>query len=727
MKFAKIKAQYTRIKESPELSFSYLQAELTRIDVMIRRAVSHVLQIEQTGESSFQGLYLTPGKIGSIAARGFGINRITSSVLPEDEVQALNQAYECASAEVNAITEKARQQGVALRLQQVTDAFGLSNFDRDALLVCIAPALDLHYEQLYGYLQDDVTRKSASVNLVLDLLCGSSPERLLMMERFANDAPLLRHGLLQPFGESQGTNSLLGQMLCVDKTVVSWLLGRYQASDELGSHAAYSVPQPSPADKLILTELLPRIGIAVGPDALTVLYGPDVLGQHAAARFLAEQQGRALLTIDLAGLIGGEVNPTHIVKLALRDALLTGAVLYLTGWQVLLNGDAPAPQLFSKVCDHPDRVIISSQTLWQSRQIDRERSIQWVEIGMPAFAQRAALWQHYITASKFSANQSLDLQALAGQFVLTSMQIRDAVMAAVDLARQNATALTDSILFAAARTQSSPGLGNLARKLTPRYSWHDIVLPQDQLEMLQELVKQVRERPLVLEQWGLGRKLAASNGITVLFAGPPGTGKTMSAEVIAAELGLDLYKIDLSTIVSKYIGETEKNLDRIFNEAESSNAILFFDEADAIFGKRSEVKDAHDRYANIEVSYLLQRMEGYNGVTILATNLRANLDEAFTRRLQFAIDFPFPDELYRLKIWQTLFPPEVPVDKSVDFTLMAKRFRIAGGNIRNIIVSAAFLAASNGGVVTMAHLLHGTRRELQKMGRLLNEKDLRQD
>ncbi|MBP7689761.1 MAG: ATP-binding protein, partial [Thermoflexales bacterium] len=223
--------------------------------------------------------------------------------------------------------------------------------------------------------------------------------------------------------------------------------------------------------------------------------------------------------------------------------------------------------------------------------------------------------------------------------------------------------------------------------------------------------------------WGVGEKLASSSGVTVLFSGPPGTGKTMAAEVIAAELELDLYKIDLSTVVNKYIGETEKNLGRIFDEAASSNAILFFDEADAIFGKRSEVKDSHDRYANIEISYLLQRMEAYDGVTVLATNLRANMDEAFKRRLQFAVDFPFPDEAYRQRIWQTLFPPGVPRAADLDLGLMAKRFKLAGGNIRNIIISAAYLAAANGGIVNMDHLMHGARRELQKMGRLITDKD----
>jgi SpoVK/Ycf46/Vps4 family AAA+-type ATPase len=313
---------------------------------------------------------------------------------------------------------------------------------------------------------------------------------------------------------------------------------------------------------------------------------------------------------------------------------------------------------------------------------------------------------------------------LAGQFALTSGQIRDAVASARDMAAQRGVPLQVEDLSLAARAHSNPRLSSLARKIEPRYAWRDIILPDDQLDLLHELVATVRGRPLVLDEWGVRRKLVSSAGVPILFAGDPGTGKTMAAEIIAQELGLDLYKIDLSTVVSKYIGETEKNLEKIFNEAQSSNAILFFDEADAIFGKRSEVKDAHDRYANIEISYLLQRMEMYDGVTILATNLRANLDDAFTRRLHFSVDFPFPKEEDRLRIWHTLFPPDVPREADLDFGLLARRFKLAGGNIRNIIVSAAYLAAADGQRVTMAHLLHGTRRELQKMGRLVNEADM---
>ena len=725
MKFNRIKSQSVRAADMADQSFAHLQAEIARIDVLIRKAVRQWQVAGQNPDDALRGLYVSPNNIDAIVTRRFGTNWSEGSVLPPDELAAFTAAYNNASAEVGAVKDAARQAGLSLRLLQLAQAFGLTEFDVDALLVCLAPALDLRYEQLYGFLQDDVTRRQPMVNLILDLLCEPTPERLHKIERFTSDAPLFKYHLLVPVTDSHNSQPhMLSQMLRVSEAVVMWLLGRYQSPAELGSQAILSQPVLSGADGLLLQEMQSSIENSIDDQALLVFYGVNQIGMRAAARFVASKLGRMLLTVNLAGSVTTEVSALQATRLALRDARMTGALLCLTDWDVTLSEDSPDAVLFSELCAHPDIVLITGTRLWQTRLVERDRNIIWLEFQLPGYAQREAIWQYYVGDRLQADKEPIDINGLAGQFVLGPSQIRDAVTNAVDVAKQKQEPLSNRLLFAAARAQSTPALGNLARKLNPRYTWTDIVLPIDQVEMLQELVKQVRGRPFVLEQWGLGKKLTASNGITVLFAGPPGTGKTMSAEVVASELGLDLYKIDLSTIVSKYIGETEKNLDRIFSEAESSNAILFFDEADAIFGKRSEVKDAHDRYANIEVSYLLQRMEGYNGVTVLATNLRANLDDAFTRRLQFAIDFPFPDEVYRLQIWETLFPPQVPVDKAVDFKIMAKRFRLAGGNIRNIIVSAAYLAASDGGVVTMSHLMHGARRELQKMGRLVNEKDL---
>ncbi len=712
---------------STDLSLAHLQAELSRLDLLIQRQVRRWQLAGQDPADAFRGLHLSEAEAEALLARPFGHNWGETISLPPAEVQVWAELEAAAGQQVEQLVQVACQQKQSLRLLQLAETFDLDRFELDVLLVCLAPTLDLRYERLYGYLQDDVTRKRPTVNLALDLLTEPGSSRLLHLAHFSDDSPLFKFRLLERSFEPGGENSpLLSQTLHLDQAIVAWLLGRYQPQAGLGPHAAlFQLPaEPDQTDLLLAGEVAAELlqVAATNPPPLVVFYGPDQASQQAAARVLAIQLGRPLLLVDLTPLTKNEQSPLHVVRLVLRDARLTGAVPCLLGWDACLVDQELSPGLLAELSGHPSPVIVAGQCLWQARGIERARPMLWFEFPVPAYNQRCALWQHFLQANQLT-NQ-LDISALAGQFVLTTGQIRDVVNTACDQAMQRGAPLTTDDLLLAARAHSNPRLANLARKIAPRYDWADIILPADQLAILHEIIATVRGRPLVLEEWGVGEKLASSAGVTVLFAGPPGTGKTMAAEIIAHELGLDLYKIDLSTIVSKYIGETEKNLEKIFSEAQSSNAILFFDEADAIFGKRSEVKDAHDRYANIEVSYLLQRMEAYDGVTILATNLRANLDEAFTRRLQFAVDFPFPEVADRQRIWETLFPPAVPRQPDLDFGLLARRFKLAGGNIRNVIVSAAYLAAADGEIVTMDHLLHGIRRELQKMGRLVNEADL---
>jgi hypothetical protein len=450
------------------------------------------------------------------------------------------------------------------------------------------------------------------------------------------------------------------------------------------------------------------------------LHGVDLAAQQLAWRTVGRKLRRPLLVAKLDQLIAQGMSAHAAVQTVLRDALLTGAIACFSGWDACLQEKETPAHLLALLTEHLDSVVVSGRTAWQAGGQARPHVVLNIDFPTPEYLQRQQLWRYFLDRYAIDAT-SLDSVAMAGQFTLTTGQTRDAVAFARNRALWRGSTVEQADLFAGARQHSGTKLTDLTRKIEPRYGWDDIILPNDQVEILRELVSTVRARSKVLEEWGLGKKLASSAAVTVLFAGPPGTGKTMAAEVIAGDLGLDLYKIDLSSLVSKYIGETEKNLERIFTEAQSSNAILFFDEADAIFGKRSGVKDAHDRYANLEISYLLQRMEIYDGVTILATNLRSNLDEAFMRRLQFAVDIPFPDEKHRLQIWETLFPTTVPRAEDVDLAELARRFRLAGGNIRNILVSATYLAAAGEGVITMQHLLHGTRREFQKMGRLVME------
>jgi len=368
----------------------------------------------------------------------------------------------------------------------------------------------------------------------------------------------------------------------------------------------------------------------------------------------------------------------------------------------------------------PGLTFVSGTVSWDPSDALRHVPFLRIAFPLPAYRDRIQLWTQALTDNQLAAD-GVDIRALANAFRFSGGQIHDATATAQNLARyrdpENPVPTMDDFL-AASRLQSQRKLAALARKMTPHYTWDQIVLPVDRHQQLREICNQAKHRSLVYEQWGFDKKLSLGKGLTVLFSGPSGTGKTMAADIMAGELGLDLYKIDLSMVVSKYIGETEKNLSGIFTEAATSNALLFFDEADALFGKRSEVRDSHDRYANIEVGYLLQKMEEYEGIVILATNLRKNMDDAFIRRIHSGVEFPFPSLQDRLRIWETIWPSDTPLSPDLDFDFLASRFDITGGNIRNIALAATFLAAEDGKSVGMAHLLSATRREYQKMGKV---------
>lgn len=731
-----------------DLHLAHLEAELLYIDLLLRREVQRWGLADQDPNDDYRGLYVAQSEAEQLLDRTFGISWGQSVVLPIEAQTAFNKRLALARQHAEALTEQMVAQGQPPRLQQLAIAFGLDRTALDILLLCLAPALDTKYERLYGYLQDNVMRRRPTVRLLLDLLGEPGLAKFALTAYLMQDAPLFQQRLLTYITEAPPNNMhWINQTVQVDEGVVAWLLGQYQPPPELQAHVTLTKPEVCETDGLSVGDtILQRIQGAADllqegkqslNDPILLFYGIDEAAQEAAARWLAAQERRLLLTVALATVIGESCSALQAVQLALREARLTGALPYLSGWDACLSqGETVAPALLALVSAHPGPVIMAGRNRWQPTGVNRPRPLFPIEFAMPGYDQRLALWTHFVETSRLaghtdsvkvnprkSVKSAFYLSDLANQFGLTSGQIRDAVAAARDMALQAGEPLQSSHFFVTARAYSNPRLSTLARKVTPRYTWEQMVLPADELAKLNEIVAVIKHRHQVLEVMGIGRQLAPSSGVMALFSGPPGTGKTMAAEVMAAALQLDMYKIELSGVVSKYIGETEKNLERIFTEAANSNAILFFDEADALFGKRSEVKDAHDRYANIEVAYLLQRMELYEGVTILATNLRTNLDEAFARRFFRTVEFPFPKPPERLRIWQTLFPPELPKASDVDFTLLAKRFDLAGGNIRNVIHSGAVLAASDGGRVTMNHLLHGVRRELQKIGRLVNEED----
>ena len=614
-------------------------------------------------------------------------------------------------------------------LERMQRQFGLTDFDMDVILLTLATEIDLRYERLYSYLQDDVTRRKPSVDLALNLLCESRETRWTQRARFASDAPLVRHRLLTTIPDpSQTQPSLLSHFLKLDESVVWVLMGQPGLDSRLTSFCEWKSPEPgtasiapAPSETQQTLEKLAEESADKGTPLRLYFRGPAGAGQATAVDAIARKLNRKVLAVDLGRLAGSGPEVEASLALVLRDALLLDAIPYLEDLDALRAEDrvATLDSVWSRVVAAGGVVILTGTlacpSTWTGELIV-------VPFAILDFAGRRQTWQDRLATSGISATDD-DLDGLAGSFRFTADQIDSAVAAARSQARLQAGS-TPGIadVFSNARTQSTGNLGSLARRIEPLYTWPDIVLPPDQMAQLREICSHARHRNIVFGNWGFDRKISYGKGLNVLFSGPPGTGKTMAAEIIANELKLGLYKIDLSQVVSKYIGETEKNLSRIFNEARMTNAIIFFDEADALFGKRSEVRDAHDRYANIEISYLLQKMEEYDGISILATNLRQNLDQAFTRRLSFSIDFPFPDEASRLLIWRSIWPPETPVAADLDLPFVATQYKLSGGSVKNIALAASFMAVEeNAAAVSTPHLLRAVRREFQKMGKSMQK------
>jgi SpoVK/Ycf46/Vps4 family AAA+-type ATPase len=598
---------------------------------------------------------------------------------------------------------------------QLASLFNLGQFELDVLLVAFAPEFDLRYERLYAYLQDDVTRKRPTVDLVLSLLCGSDAQRLARRAAFASDGALFANDVAHLVSDPNYVHPpLLAQYVAPDEQIVRFLLGDGGLDSRLAGCCRVVRPDAALSDLLVSQETRSQLArIARGSSSPATrpclwLHGARGAGKGEAAHALAHESGAALLAVDASRIEAAEFET--LLRVALREARVREAFLYVSEAEHWLREPHSGTRLARTIRESGGAAIFGSTEPLPAAMLGVALPVAFP---VPEAAQRAQCW-HGALASR---NVTLDegaISVLAGRFRLMPAQIRSAVSDA--LLRAGAGAGTEDFL-AAARAQSGHALGAVADRIEPRATWEDIVLPPDTLRQLRELCQRVEQHERVFGDWGFARKLSRGRGATALFSGGSGTGKTMAAEVIANALGLHLYRIDLARVVSKYIGETEKNLERVFAAAEGANAILFFDEADALFGKRSEVKDSHDRYANIEISYLLQKMEEYDGVAILATNLVDNLDEAFTRRLAFRVDFPFPDEGTRLRIWQRAWPQQVPLADTLDCRALAHDLKLTGGSIKNIALNAAFAAAGNGGIVEAAHVFHAVRREHQKAGR----------
>jgi SpoVK/Ycf46/Vps4 family AAA+-type ATPase len=643
------------------------------------------------------------------------------------------------------------------RLAALGSFFGLGQLEQAMLLTTLAPEVDLSYANLYAYVQDDVTKKFPTLDLAVSLWCETLPDKLMARRLIASDGNLRRQLLLSVDDSPVLTSPLLARPMLLDPRIAAYLLGADDTDPALGNSVRVVRPSAAVESTLSSNQLrsLERLvrpimgrGGPVGKsrngassgngshapvNSLVVwMRGFERQGKRMAAEHLAAMLDCPMLVVDSAALVSAGPDQRKLMLRVLREARLQGAIIF---WA---EADALAPKQEGGRQDLP--VDLANLLIeWPGCSFFDIRGVQPLHVPsvlsieldfpIPTNERRRRLWDYALAGVEVAPD--VDLGLLTGAFKLSGEQIDAAADSARHAAAWRAASSGDKAdahvtmrdLLAACRQHSNQGLGLLARKVTPVYTWGDLVLPADRFAQLHEMCLHIKHGPLVFEDWGFDRKLARGKGLNVLFAGQPGTGKTMAAEVLATDLGLELYKIDLSGVVSKYIGETEKNLEKIFHEGQTSNAILFFDEADSLFGKRSEVKDSHDRYANLEISYLLQRMEEYDGIVILATNLRKNLDDAFIRRMHGAIEFPMPEEPDRLEIWQRTFPHEAPRDPNIDFPFLAKRFKLSGGNIKNIVLEAAFFAAEAGTPISMGHVVRALRREHQKIGKLIHESD----
>ena len=694
----------SRISPTARLAHAALVDALCRLDALLGVAVAQ--QARLLGPSSlmdpWRGMHLAPTDV--------------QRLLAQPAHQSLGGARDAAGL----LAASMRELG---GLGQMAGALGLDDIDLAALLIVLAPDIDLRYGRLFGYLQDDITHKRPALDLIANLLAVDVSQRLEVCAHLGAAASLRRHGIVVGIGDE--SRAPLACDLAVDPVWRAWLLGA-GIDDALPGVAMAAAASPTLAalalDPAARTLLEQACELAASLPLRLWLHGAHGAGKHAAAVAVAQRLGRRLVPLDLRDA-ASSAEVAALVERRARAACLFGGVLYVHGAERLEPRDPQLVRaLMAALAAAPCHLVLACVTPPPAAHAAVLPMIR-VHLHYPDEPARVQLWRQ-ATRQVGAAVSEADLAVLAARFSLSAPQIEQAAAEAqlLAMARQSAT-LGYRDIAGVVRRQCGSELARMATRIAPRADFGTLVAPAEVQAQLREIVARVASRDTVAQEWAEDSVHARNRGVTALFVGPSGTGKTLSAEAVANELGLDLYRIDLAGIVSKYIGQTEKNLDRVFTAAEHSNAVLFFDEADALFGKRSEVKDAHDRYANIEVAYLLQKMEQFNGLAILATNLKQNLDEAFARRLTFTVSFPFPEEAERHRLWESLWPPRAPRAADVDLAWFAREYRLSGGNIRNTVMAAAHLALADGRVVTRAHLLHATRREYQKLGKNLAHRE----
>lgn len=742
-------------------SDEHLWDELRRIDQYVRaQTLRWRVTLGASKPQSLWGmLHVTDAEVEAYLQSPF----LPPQYLPQELQQILVPHWNAAETQQAIIHQRRSQTAdtVLLRLDHLQQLLGLTDWQRDIILVCLLPELDGRYRRLFGYLQDDASRTRPTVELVLQILQPVIPPLGVSRAAFQADAPLLAQHMIAVSSERQAEDPLPMQSLRVDDRIVRYLLGEDSVDSLLTSVLSQPV-RPLSWDRLMVEpDQLERLRSLAGwwqehqqvsgRGATFFLYGPYGSGRLAAARAFCSAVQTPLLVLNVENALRGPGGWQQIIDRSYREAYLQHAAVYWSHCEILLdhnlqgqqdlhlqNGQLDQQQEFARRWDYlmakaeafQGLTFVVSQTAWDPSGLFHDSPFIRLEFPVPSYALRQRLWERYLPSvaddNQTTQSQLVVAELLANSFQLTEGQMKDTLATARGLATkrdpyQPHISLAD--LYEGCRRQSGQRLMTFTRRIEPRtdLTFDNLILPEQNKLQLQELRTRIRYRSHLYSGLGFDRRLSLGKGLIALFSGSSGTGKTMAAELLAREQGVDLYKVDLSAVVSKYVGETEKNLSQVFAEAESANAILFFDEADALFGKRGEVKEAQDRWANMEINYLLQRVEEYSGVVILTSNLRQNIDEAFLRRIQVIVEFPFPDDEARFHILSSLFPSAIQSPPDEELRALAERFKLAGGSLKNIVIDAAFRALADSmsekPAITLRHLVIAMAREFQKLGK----------
>lgn len=636
----------------------------------------------------------------------------------EKELQTVRETLEALIFRSDSTT---RQTDSDWKFPEMCEAFALSEKDRQILLMTLAPELDGRYARVFGFLNDDLTRRRPTATLLAQLLVVGDCPAWDLRKNLTNDQALGRYRLvsLDPSDPLPGSEAALVPA----PELTAYLLSGPRATPDYAPFLKSSQLENTPAEKgrstrKLCEKLLYWRDVALETPAEAPVV--QLVGSVASPKWFEQaalELGDTVVIFNLGALESYDtVRLLDCCLAATRVATLHNAILLVTGRTGLTHSwrEYFDEILLFELVRRVPRLALHGEAPWL---MPVPRSVWLVERGRLSAANRAAIWQDRAQAYGITISEA-DAQAIA-----STVQFRDPeIDATLRLCGGNAS--ERKRLQAAARHVARIAAPRTVRRLEAVFHWDDIVLPDAVLAQLRQIPGHVRHAGQVLEEWGYDSRMPYGQGVAALFTGVSGTGKTMAAQIIAEELGVELFQVDLAKTVSKYIGETEKNLDIVFDAAEKASAVLLFDEADALFGKRTEVRDAHDRYANVEVAYLLQRMEAYAGLAVLTTNFRQNLDNAFMRRLRFVIDFPAPGPGEREAIWKRVFPARAPLVKDVDFTFLARRLELTGGNIQQIAIRAAFAAVAEGECIRLRHIMQATREELIKLGMVNAEKSL---